>query len=113
MVNCITCRSVSDPWTAGAKARRGLTTFMNSPSYSPGYGENRPGDLQPSLSLRDRPASRLVPAREASYSLVDINGHVNNARYIAWAMEAIPEDVVKPTKQKSGPKPKQTTNRNP
>ena len=26
---------------------------------------------------------------------------------------AIPEDAVKPTKQKSGPKPKQTTNGNP
>ena len=24
--------------------RRGLTTFMNSPSYSPGYGENRPAE---------------------------------------------------------------------
>ncbi len=51
------------------------------------HGENRPGDLQPSLSLRDRPASRLVPAREASYSLVDINGHVNNAVYMDMVLD--------------------------
>ncbi|MBQ6509615.1 MAG: hypothetical protein IJI07_09105 [Flexilinea sp.] len=51
------------------------------------HGENRPGDIFPPLSLRDRPVSRLIPAREASYSLVDINGHVNNAGYMDLVLD--------------------------
>ena len=46
-----------------------------------------------------------------------VNQYILNGRILgverlgkSWA---IPEDVVKPTKQKSGPKPKQTTNGNP
>lgn len=41
-----------------------------------------------------------------------LNGRIPGVEQLgkSWA---IPEDVVKPTKQKSGPKPKQTTNRNP
>ena len=51
------------------------------------HGENRSGDIRPPLSLRDRPASRLIPAREASYSLVDINGHVNNTCYMDLVLD--------------------------
>ena len=41
-----------------------------------------------------------------------LNGRIPGVERLgkSWA---IPEDVVKPTKQKSGPKPKQTTNGNP
>ena len=51
------------------------------------HGENRPGDIMPPLSLREREASRLIPDREASYSLVDINGHVNNAGYMDLVLD--------------------------
>jgi len=30
----------------------------------------------------------------ANYSYVDYNGHVNNARYVDWAMDALPDDLV-------------------
>jgi len=41
-----------------------------------------------------------------------LNGRIPGVERLgkSWA---IPEDVVKPTKQKAGPKPKQTTNGNP
>ena len=45
-------------------------------------GENRPGDILPPLSLKERETAKTTPAQEASYSLVDINGHVNNAGYM-------------------------------
>ena len=41
-----------------------------------------------------------------------LNGRISGVERLgkSWA---IPENAVKPTKQKSGPKPKQTTNGNP
>ena len=35
-----------------------------------------------------------VDGHRVAYSDIDVNQHVNNARYIAWAMDAIPEVVV-------------------
>ena len=41
---------------------------------------------------RDVPAEE-VATRRVSYSDIDVNGHTNNARYIVWAMDAIPYEV--------------------
>ena len=48
---------------------------------------------------------------ELTYHYI-LNGRIPGVERLgkSWA---IPEDAVKPTKRKSGPKPKQTTNRNP
>ena len=51
---------------------------------------------------------RVCPLGESVYSEWSDSGVEQPGK--SWA---IPEDVVKPTKQKSGPKPKQTTNGNP
>ncbi len=45
-------------------------------------GENRPDDIQPPLLLREESLPNTVPSRYAAYSLVDINGHLNNASCI-------------------------------
>ena len=59
------------------------------------HGENRQGDIMPPLSLRDRATSRLIPSREASYSLVDINGHVNNAGYMDLVLDTFSFEELK------------------
>ena len=59
------------------------------------HGENHPGDIMPPLSLRDRTASCLIPALEASYSLVDINGHVNNAGYMDLVLDTFSFEELK------------------
>lgn len=51
-------------------------------------GENRPGDILPPLSLKERETVNTIPTREASYSLVDINGHVNNAGYMDIVLDS-------------------------
>lgn len=65
------------------------------------HGENRPGDILPPLSLRDRPGSGRTPAREASYSLVDINGHVNNAGYMDLVLDTFSFEELKDLKFKT------------
>lgn len=40
------------------------------------------------------PGMEFVKSREVSYSDLDINGHTNNARYIEWASDIIPFEII-------------------
>ena len=51
-------------------------------------GENRPGDIQPALSLRETELPFTASAA-ASWSRVDINGHVNNAACMDMALDLL------------------------
>lgn len=52
-------------------------------------GEDRPSDIRPPLSLPDIELPFSEPGRCAVYSLVDINGHVNNTHYMDMALDTI------------------------
>lgn len=52
-------------------------------------GENRQGDIIPALSLPKASLPFIAGSRYASYSLVDINGHLNNTSYLDMASDLI------------------------
>ncbi|MCR5548037.1 MAG: hypothetical protein K6F25_04735 [Bacteroidales bacterium] len=62
------------------------------------------GEAQNDEHVMEEDARKVVVPRDAvlqkvdghrvAYSDIDVNQHVNNARYIVWAMDAIPEEVV-------------------
>ena len=71
----------------------------------------RPEELQslldPGIKVDDaieEPAPKIVVPKDArslpgmthtvSYSDLDINGHTNNARYVVWAMDCLPENLL-------------------
>ncbi|MDR1786948.1 MAG: acyl-ACP thioesterase [Treponema sp.] len=44
--------------------------------------------------LGERPGLQQTARRTALYSDIDFNGHVNNARYIQWIEDALPEGIL-------------------
>lgn len=69
--------------------------ILRQPSwYTPGYwNENLDGEL-PQLVHKAKELT-CAGSRTASYSLCDLNGHVNNACYLDIACDALPLEVVK------------------
>ncbi len=66
-------------------------------AYRIPLGEDIPEDGCPSVRYFVVPHDAVlqkVDEHRVAYSDIDVNQHVNNARYIAWAMDAIPEEVV-------------------
>lgn len=51
-------------------------------------------DIPEKIVLPEDAQPTLVATHRVNYSDVDYNQHANNARYTAWAMDAVPEDVV-------------------
>ena len=52
-------------------------------------GENRPDDVRASVSLRDAELPYVTERKTASYSQIDINGHMNNTNYMDMALDLI------------------------
>lgn len=52
-------------------------------------GEDRPEDIRPPLSLPNPELTDTVSGLKAAYSLVDINGHVNNTHCADMALDLI------------------------
>ena len=52
-------------------------------------GENRPDDVRASVSLRDADLPWTTEKKAASYSQIDINGHMNNTNYLDMALDLI------------------------
>ncbi len=58
-------------------------------------GEKRPDEIRPPLSLPKTELSNAEKNLCASYSLVDINGHMNNANYLEMALDLIGFDELR------------------
>lgn len=57
------------------------------------YGVERDKKDEGSFKKLKLPEKNLVTGRvKAEESDIDFNGHVNNTRYVAWAMESLPEE---------------------
>ncbi len=74
-----------------------LTTghIMRQPSWKVDsfWNESIPDELP--LQVHKTKDTASVGRWRASYSLCDMNGHINNARYLDIACDALPEDVVR------------------
>ena len=58
-------------------------------------GENREGDVAPLMFIPPKPLENKVQIK-AKYSLVDINGHMNNASYLEFAQDLLePKELLK------------------
>lgn len=51
-------------------------------------------EQSPKIPLPKDEDLHLAASHYVSYNDVDRNGHANNAKYTAWAMDALPEDIV-------------------
>ena len=61
--------------------------------------ENAIEEPAPKLQLPKEGESELAGEHTVAYSDVDFIGHTNNARYMVWAMDALPaEEALKPVK---------------
>ncbi|GIL58555.1 hypothetical protein Vafri_13497 [Volvox africanus] len=52
-----------------------------------------PEETKKKLPDMDMPGQVQGPQQVARRSDMDMNGHINNVTYIAWALESVPEDV--------------------
>ena len=67
-----------------------LATLPNRPTCPAQIGPAHPAPL-PILRL---PNSQVEgPSQIARRSDMDMNGHINNAVYLAWALESVPQDI--------------------
>jgi len=62
--------------------------------FEPETDENDAPFLSPKIVLPQSAEMKQVSVHRTSYSDLDYNGHVNNARYAVWALDILPEDVV-------------------
>ena len=75
-----------------------LQSLLQTEAVADAIPEPAPKLVLP-LNPADAGDSRSVPgmtggAHTVVYSDLDINGHTNNARYVAWAMDCLPPEVV-------------------
>ena len=67
-----------------------LSALIPAESNCPAYETEAPGKLTVPREAALEPAG----TRHAAYSDVDYNSHTNNVRYISWAMDSLPEELV-------------------
>ena len=68
-------------------------SFAEEPDCDPGIHCSRQAFYQSNIDSCVGSMQFLGPVQVARRSDMDMNGHINNAAYLAWALETVPKDV--------------------